>query len=64
MELTFTLRNGTRAGIRPGADMEDLVVARPCLERSAPGQDVALIFHVPNKQVLDRMMERFSASGC
>ena len=64
MELTFSLRNGTRAGVMPGSEVRDLAVQRPCIERSASGQDIAIIFYVPNEQALDRMMDRFGASGC
>jgi hypothetical protein len=64
MELTFALQNGTRAGVQATQDVRDAVVQRRCIEQSAPDQDVAVIFHVRNKQAVDRMMERFAVSGC
>jgi hypothetical protein len=63
MELTFALENGMRAGVRPTEDVRDAVVERRCIEQSAPEQDIAVIFHVRNKQAVDRVMERF-ALGC
>jgi hypothetical protein len=64
MELTFALENGMRAGVRPTEDVRDAVAERRCIEESAPDQDLAVIFHVRNKQAVDRVMERFGASGC
>jgi len=64
MELTFPLQNGTRAGIMPRQGLEDLVIEKRCLEQSAATKNVAVIFHVPNKQVLDRIMHQFGPADC
>ena len=64
MELTFTLPNGTRAGIRPTQDLGDLTVKQLGLECLAPAKDVSVVFHVPNQQALDRVRERFELTEC
>jgi hypothetical protein len=64
MELTFALRNGTRAGVMPRQDARDVVVERRCVERSAAAEDVAVVFHVSNKAALDRILERFGGEDC
>ena len=64
MELTFPLRNGTRAGVIPRQGLEDLVIEKRCLEQSGAMNNVAVIFHVPNKQVLDRIMLQFGPADC
>ena len=65
MELTFPLQNGTRAGIMPRQGLEDLVIEKRCLEQSAAAtKNVTVIFHVPNKQVLDRIMLQFGPADC
>ena len=64
MELTFPLRNGTRAGVIPRQGLEDLVIEKRCLEQTAATNNVAVIFHVPNQQVLDRIMHQFGPADC
>ena len=64
MELTFTLPNGTRAGIRPTEDLGDLTVKQLGLECLAPAKDVSVVFHVPNQQALDRVREQFGLTEC
>ena len=64
MELTFTLPNGTRAGIRPTQDLGDLTVKQLGLECLAPAKDVSVVFHVANQQALDRVRERFGLTEC
>ena len=64
MELTFPLRIGTRAGVIPRQGLEDLVIEKRCLEQSAATKNVAVIFHVPNKQVSDRIMQKFGPAEC
>ena len=64
MELTFPLRNGARAGVIPRQDLEDLMIEKRCLEQSAATKNVAVIFHVPNKQVLERVMQQFGPADC
>ena len=64
MELSFPLRNGTRAGVMPRQGLEDLMVEQRCIEQSAATKNVQVIFHVPNKQVLDRIMQQFGPADC
>jgi len=64
MELSFPLRNGTRAGVMPRQGLEDLMVEQRCIEHSAATKNVQVIFHVPNKQVLDRIMQQFGPPDC
>jgi hypothetical protein len=64
MELTFPLRNGTRAGVMPRQGLEGLVIEQRCIEQSASTKNVQVIFHVPNKQVLDRIMQQFGSADC
>ncbi len=64
MELTFTLRDGTRAGIVPMQELGGLTVEQLGLECLAPAKDVSVVFHVPNKQALDRVRTRFGLTEC
>lgn len=64
MELTFTLQDGTRAGIVPMQELRGLTVEQLGLECLAPARDVAVVFHVPNKQALDRVRARFGLTEC
>ena len=64
MELTFTLPNGTRAGIVPTHGLGDHTVEQLGLECLAPAKDVSVVFYVPNKQVLDRVRARFGLAEC
>ena len=64
MELTFTLPNGTRAGIRPTQELRDLTIEQLGLECLAPAKDVSVVFHVPNQQALDRVRTRFGLTEC
>ena len=64
MELTFPLQNGTRAGVMPRQGLEDLVIEQRCIEQSASTKNVQVTFHVPNKQVLDRIMQQFGPADC
>jgi hypothetical protein len=64
MELTFTLSNGTRAGIMLTQELQDLTIEQLALECLAPAKDVAIVFYVPNKQALDRVRTRFGLTEC
>ncbi len=64
MERTFTLPNGTRAGIVPTHGLKDLTVQQLGLECLAPSKDVSVVFHVPNQQALDRVRARFGLTEC
>jgi len=64
MELTFTLPNGTRAGIVPTHSLKGLTGKQLEMECLAPAKDVAVVFYVPNKQALDRVRARFSLTDC
>jgi hypothetical protein len=69
MELTFTLPDGTRAGIVPTHGLKDLTVKQLGLEclapaKLAPAKDVSVVFHVPNLQALDRVRARFGLTEC
>ena len=64
MELTFTLSDGTRAGIVPMRDLRGLTIEQLGMKCLTPGKDVSLVFYVPNKQALDRVMARFGLAKC
>ena len=64
MELTFTLQDGTRAGIVPTQELRDLTVKQLELECLAPAKDVSVVFYVPNQQALDRVRTRFGLAEC
>ena len=64
MELTFPLRNGTRAGVMPRQGLEHLMMEQRCIEQSAATKNVAVIFHVPNRQVWDRIKQQFGPADC
>ena len=62
--LTFTLPDGTRAGIVPTQDLRGFTVEQLRLGCLAPAKDVSVVFYVPNKQALDRVMTRFGLTEC
>jgi hypothetical protein len=62
--LTFTLSDGTHIGIVPTQDLRDLTVKQLGMECLTPAQDVSVVFYVPNKQALDRVMRRLGLSKC
>lgn len=64
MELTFTLQDGTRAGIMPTQELRNLTVGQLGLECLSPAKDVSVVFHVPNRQALDRVRTRFGLMEC
>ena len=64
MELTFTLQDGTRAGIVPMQELGGLTVEQLGLECLDPAKDVSVAFYVPDKQALDRVRARFSLTDC
>ena len=64
MQLTFTLQNGTRAGIVPTQDLGALTVEELGLECLAPAKDASVVFYVPNQQALDRVRTRFGLTEC
>ncbi len=64
MELTFTLPNGTRAGIVPTHGLKDLTVKQLGMECLAPAKEAAVVFYVPDQQALDRVRARFGLTEC
>jgi len=64
MELTFTLPNGTRAGIVPTHGLKDLTVEQLGMECLAPAKNVSVVFYVPDQQALDRVRTRFGLTEC
>jgi hypothetical protein len=61
MELTFALTNGTCAGVTLPAGTSDpgrVTVGRPC---ATSDKDVPVIFHVQNREALERVVARFGA---
>ncbi len=61
MRMTFTLADGTRAGIVPTRDLRALTVKQLGDECVAPDKKVPVLFYVPNQQSLDRVLARFGA---
>jgi hypothetical protein len=64
MELTFTLPDGTRAGIVPTSDLRELTVKELGVECLTPANDVSVVFYVSNRQALDRIRTRFGMAKC
>jgi hypothetical protein len=64
MELTFTLPDGTRAGLLPTRDLRSLTTEELGVECLAPAEKVSVVFHVATKQALNRVRERFGIRGC
>ncbi len=64
MELTFTLTDGTHAGIVPTHGLRDLTVEQLGLECLAPAEDVSVLFYVSNKEALDRVRAQFGLTEC
>jgi hypothetical protein len=63
MLLTFDLPDGTRAGIRPTHELEDLTIEQLELDCLAPASDASVVFHVSNQEALHRIRERFALPG-
>ena len=63
MELPFTLPNGTRAGIVPTHGLGDFTVQQLGMERLTPAKDVAIVFYVPNREAVDRVLARYAEKG-
>ncbi len=61
MKLAFTLPDGTRAGIVPIRDLRGLTAKQLGVECLTPAKDVSVVFYVPNRQALGRVMARFGA---
>jgi hypothetical protein len=61
MTMTFTLADGTRAGIVPTRDLRELAEQRLGVEWTAPAAKVPVLFYVRNQQALDRVLDRFGA---
>ena len=61
MTMTFTLADGTRAGIVPTRDLRALAEQRLGVEWTAPAAKVPVLFYVRNQQALDRVLDRFGA---
>ncbi len=61
MELTFTLPDGTRAGIVPTRDLQDLTVKQLGMECLTPGKEVSVVFYVSSRKSLGRILERFGS---
>ena len=61
MTMTFTLADGTRAGIVPTRDLRVLTAKELGVECAAPAMKVPVLFYVPNQQALDRVLARFGA---
>jgi hypothetical protein len=59
--MTFTLADGTRAGIVPTRDLRAVAVKQLGVEWMAPATEVPVVFYVPNQQALHRVLARFGA---
>jgi hypothetical protein len=64
MELTFTLPDGTRAGIVPTGGLRELTLEELGVGCLTPARNVPVVFHVSNRQALDRVRTRFGLIGC
>jgi hypothetical protein len=64
MELTFTLPDGTRAGIVPTGDLRHVSISELGVECLAPAEKVSVVFHVGTRKALDRVRSRFGSMGC
>jgi len=64
MEMTFNLPDGTRAGILPTRHLRNLTIRELGAECFVPAEKVSVVFHVANRQALDRVRERFGLGRC
>jgi hypothetical protein len=62
--LTFTLPDGTPAGIVPTRELESLTVEQLGLKCLAPAKDASLVFYVTNREALNRVRTRFGLTDC
>jgi hypothetical protein len=68
MELTFTLPDGTRAGLQPTGELKDLTLEQlgdqlgiKCL---TPARHASVVFHVVDRAALERVRTRFGFGRC
>ncbi|MFZ5876060.1 MAG: hypothetical protein ACOYXU_06575 [Nitrospirota bacterium] len=59
MNVTFRLADGTQAGIVPTRELRELAKQRLGVEWTAPGRKLPVVFHVRDRQALDRVITRF-----
>lgn len=64
MELTFTLQNGTRAGVMPIRELKDLTVEQLGMKCLTPAPHVSVVFYVPDRAALERVRTRFGLGTC
>jgi hypothetical protein len=64
MMLSFTLSDGTAAGIVPTSGLQDASVEQLGLRCLAPANHVSLVFYVSNRQALERVKARFGLRDC
>jgi hypothetical protein len=64
MELTFTLPDGTRAGIRPSRELEHLTVGQLGMKCLTPAPHVSVVFHVADRAALERLKARYGLGAC
>jgi len=64
MVLSFTLPDGTRAGIRPTRELGDLTVEALRLQCLPPANEAPVVFFVSDQAALTRVIERFGLRQC
>jgi hypothetical protein len=64
MVLTFTLPDGTRAGIRPTHELGGLTIEDLRLQCLPPANEAPVVFHVSDQAALTRVIERFGLQQC
>jgi hypothetical protein len=64
MMLSFTLPNGTAAGIVPTAGLEGVSVEQLGLRCLTPADEVPVVFYVSSREALNRVKSRFGLTDC
>jgi len=64
MELTFTLPDGTRAGLLPAGELKDLTLDQLGMRCLTPARRASVVFHVADRAALERVRARFGLGTC
>jgi hypothetical protein len=64
MMLSFTLPNGTRAGIVPTSELQRASIEQLGLRCLPPTNSAPIVFYVSNREALDRLKAKFGLMEC
>jgi hypothetical protein len=64
MKLTFTLPDGTRAGLQPAGELKDFTLDQLGIKCLTPARHASVVFHVADRAALERVRTRFGFGRC